>query len=64
MLSFEKCKNILISQGERYSDDEIKFIMNVLNQFSIIEYTFFKNKLCQDGTSYNLHSRKYGGAGR
>lgn len=59
MLSFEKCKKILSSHGRNYSDDEIKIIMNILQQLAYFEYTSHKNKKKNNGTSNHLHKGKY-----
>lgn len=60
MISFEKAKKILTSQGRKYSDDEIKIIMNTLQQLAYFEYTFLKNKKSEIGKGINLYKGKYG----
>lgn len=60
MLTFEKCKIILTSQGEKYSDDEIKTIMNVLVQLACFEYQSYKNYKLKNGQGHIIHSGKFG----
>lgn len=61
MLTFEKCKKILTSQGEKYSDDEIKIVMNVLFQLACFEYQSYKNYKSKNGQSNIVYTRKFGG---
>ncbi len=59
MISFEKAKKILSSQGRNYSDDEIKIIMNVLQQIAYFEYISHKNKNKRNGTGNYLHKGEH-----
>lgn len=59
MLSLEICKKILSSQDRKYSDDEIKTIMNVLEQLAYFEYTSHKSKKVKNGSGNYLHKGKH-----
>ncbi len=61
MLTFEKCKKTLTSQGEKYSDEEIKIIMNVLVQLACFEYQSYKNDKFKNGQGDIIHTGKFRG---
>lgn len=43
MLSLQDCKNELTKNDERYTDEEIKVIRELLYQVSCIEFEKYKN---------------------
>jgi len=54
MISIQKCKEILNSGKNKYSDDEIKIIREQLTKLSQIEYEFYKQAE-RDEKSSHLH---------
>jgi hypothetical protein len=41
LLSFEECKAILNSNGEHYTDDEIKYLSDVIHKLAKLNYIYF-----------------------
>ncbi|MEM8484005.1 MAG: hypothetical protein AAF564_00575 [Bacteroidota bacterium] len=56
MLSLERCAEILNSNGENYTDDEIKQARDFLYQLASIDYEIFKSQTEETERS-DLHSR-------
>ena len=56
MLSIEKCKTILQKDGQKYTDEEIKQIRDLLYKMGNLDYLMYhqlKNK--SDGKCDSLH---------
>lgn len=59
MISFEKCKKVLSSHERKYSEDEIKIIMNFLQQLALFEYEQHKKRKQENGKGNHLHAGKF-----
>lgn len=59
MLSFEKCKKILISHGRNYTDEEVGIIVNFLKQLALVEYKQYKSQRRENEKGHHLHSGKH-----
>jgi hypothetical protein len=54
MLSFNECKKILNKTGNKYTDDEIEILRQLIFQFAQMDYNTFKKQI--DGQqSGSLH---------
>ncbi len=41
LLSFEECKAVLNCNGERYTDEEVKYLSNVLHKLAKLNYIYY-----------------------
>ena len=56
MLSIQKCKNELEKNGDKYSDEEIEQIREMLYRLATIQYESNKLKLAENETRGNRNS--------
>jgi hypothetical protein len=56
MLNLEKCKKILQKDGQKYTDEEVKQIRDLLYKIGQLDYQIFKSsKLSNNGKCNSLH---------
>jgi hypothetical protein len=56
MVSIEFCKRILEKNEKKYSEEQVKFLRQLLYQLGEIDYTCFKNRIEHAAKSDNIYS--------
>lgn len=60
MLSIDKCKTILQKDGQKYTDEEVKQIRDLLYKIGQLDYQIFKtSNLTDNGKCNTVHKGIY-----